>query len=94
MAGADGDAAQAQLNRNLTIGVATSLLALCVISYALRLVARKTLKSGLWWDDWWMLGVLVRSCSSKPAGGLKNLQVCVRLDECTGLCRYVPRLTV
>lgn len=50
-----------QVNRDTTIGVVTTLLALCLISYAVRITSRKVLKSGLWWDDWWMLGVLVRT---------------------------------
>lgn len=48
-----------QVNRNTTLGVTTTLLSLCYISYALRIASRKVLKTGMWWDDWWMLGVLV-----------------------------------
>ena len=54
-----------EVNRNTTVGVTTALLSLCYISYAIRVTSRKILKSGMWWDDWWMLGVLVGTSGTR-----------------------------
>lgn len=50
---------EAQINQDMTIGVTTTLLTLCIISYVVRIVSRKVMKSGLWLDDYWMAFVLV-----------------------------------
>ena len=56
-----GHARETLYDQHLTIGVTTTLLALCIILFAVRITARKLTKFGLWWDDWWMLGVTVRT---------------------------------
>ena len=43
----------------LTLVVTTILLSLCYISFTLRLLSRRLLRVGLWWDDKWMGMVLV-----------------------------------
>ena len=41
------------------IGTCVTLIIISTISVALRFLARRLSRAGLWWDDWTMLGALV-----------------------------------
>ncbi|KAI0006635.1 hypothetical protein F4779DRAFT_629677 [Xylariaceae sp. FL0662B] len=46
-------------NQRLTIGVVVTCLALSIITFGLRIYARKATAAKLWWDDYWMIFVMV-----------------------------------
>ena len=45
--------------QNLTIGIITTCLALSTLTFGLRIYSRIVSGAKLWWDDYWMCGVMV-----------------------------------
>ncbi|KAI1084937.1 hypothetical protein F5B20DRAFT_120769 [Whalleya microplaca] len=46
-------------NQRLTIGIVVTCLALSAISFGLRIYARNATAAKLWWDDYWMIIVML-----------------------------------
>ncbi|KAI1823070.1 hypothetical protein F4861DRAFT_351656 [Xylaria intraflava] len=61
-------------NVRLTLGVVTSLLFLSTLSFVLRIWARFSTKALLWWDDYWMMWVMVVCIAASTIDyvGLRN----------------------
>lgn len=49
--------------QHVIIGITTAVLVLAIISYILRLAARRVSRAGFWYDDWFMGAGLVRENS-------------------------------
>ncbi len=54
-----GDTTGVDYNQRLTIGVVVTCLLLSVLSFGLRIYARTISAAKLWYDDYWMVFVMV-----------------------------------